>query len=309
MMGANMETLAGHRACIFPSRWSAKWLLAVLFAPIASLALATEPETVTIQAQRQELRHQIGRFVSRVVVTYMNDSLERWDTPICPLVAGLSSERGEFILARISQIANTAHAPLAPEHCRPNFYVVLTANPDLLVRKWWKRDRNLVNTCNGMGYVREFMRARGPVRVWYNTHFLSSDGAQLSAQSISLDIAGLNLDPCASATNRAEAARLRYSQVQALSSVIIVIDTRRTTHLNIGQLADYIAMIGLAQIRLDADTGTAPTILRLFRASDRLPQGLSPWDQAFLHSLYTTDQTNVLQISTIKTSMLQQIEP
>ncbi|MBV8806245.1 MAG: hypothetical protein JO042_14400 [Sinobacteraceae bacterium] len=52
-------------------------------------------DTVTIEAQRKrEIKHQISHFVSSVVVSYLNDSLERWDTPICPLVAGLSRERG-----------------------------------------------------------------------------------------------------------------------------------------------------------------------------------------------------------------------
>jgi hypothetical protein len=60
-------------------------------------------DTVTIDAQRErQLKLQISNFVSGLVVKYMNDSLERWDSPICPLVAGLTSEQGEFILARVS---------------------------------------------------------------------------------------------------------------------------------------------------------------------------------------------------------------
>ena len=39
----------------------------------------------------------------------------------------------------------------------------------------------------------------------------------------------------------------------------------RIAHLNIGQLADYVSMAALAQIRLDGDTGTAPSILGLFQ--------------------------------------------
>jgi hypothetical protein len=74
-----------------------------------------------------------------------------------------------------------------------------------------------------------------------------------------------------------------------------------------GQLADYIAMVGLAQIRAKADTGTAPSILRLFRETDPLPQGLSPWDEAFLHSLYATSQSSVLEVAMIKRRMFDQI--
>lgn len=55
----------------------------------------------------------------------------------------------------------------------------------------------------------------------------------------------------------------------------MVVDTGRIKGFNIGQLADYIAMIGLAQIRLDSDLGSAPTILRLFAQTnhDAMPPG------------------------------------
>jgi len=66
-------------------------------------------------------------------------------------------------------------------------------------------------------------------------------------------------------------------------------------------------MVGLAQIRTEGDTGTAPTILRLFGKADPPPEGLSPWDQSFLHGLYTTRQGSVMQVSTIKTAMFEQM--
>lgn len=267
-----------------------------------------EIDTVTIKAERErQLKRQIGHFVSGIIVTYMNDSLERWNFPICPLVAGLPSERGEFILARVSQIARDSHAPLADEHCKPNFFVVVTDDPDLLVQKWIKHDRNLVNTCDGMGYVREFLHSRQPVRVFYNAKFRSVDGRDRDLSSLSL--LGFNLQMYFSSCVASGVAgtRLSYGAVQELSSVIMVVDIRRTTNLNIGQLSDYIAMVGLAQIRPNADTGTAPTILSVFGDTDPRPQGLSPWDQSFLHTLYTTNQSSVFQVNMIKTGMFEQM--
>jgi hypothetical protein len=291
-------------------------LLVLMASALSALSFgaraAEQLDTVTVEAQRiRELQREISHFVSRVVVRYMYDSLERWDTPICPLVAGLPQDRGEFVLARLSEIARASHVPVAGEHCRPNLYVVVTAEPDLLVEKWWKRDRRLVNTCNGYGYVRAFMHSKDPVRVWYNASFRSSDGAALSSDTTGLDLAGLSislpLDSCAGAGGRPD-SRLRYPSVKALTSVIIVVDAGRTTNLNIGQLADYVAMVGFAEIHPNAETGTAPTILSVFRQPTEAPQGLSSFDQAFLHSLYTTDQTNVMQVSTIKSGMLREIE-
>jgi hypothetical protein len=265
-------------------------------------------ETVTVEATRKrELQRQISHFVSSFDVTYLNDSLQRWNAPICPLVAGLSREAGEFMLARLSQIARDSHAPLAAEHCRPNLYVVVTGNPNLLVEKWTKRDRSMFNSCNGYGYVREFLQSRQPIRAFYNATLISSDGGHRDPAA--LDVAGVRLDFSLNSCTSAGVAgsRLTYGAVQALSAVVIVVDGSRVAQLNMGQLADYVSMVGLAQIRLDANTGTAPTILGLFRESDSPPQGLSVWDQSFLEGLYSTDQSSVLQVSAIKARMVEQI--
>lgn len=261
------------------------------------------PDTVTIQARRdQEIKRQISTFVSGAVFTYLHDSLERWNTPICPLVAGLPRERGEFILARVSQIARDAHAPLGPEHCAPNLYVVVSDNPDLLMQKWTRRDPNVFNTCNGMGYVKQFLRSQQPVRAYYNAQFSSDSGNLADLNGLRLNF---TLNGCVASGGMD--TRLKYGSVQELTSVIVVVDSRRISSLNMGQLADYIAMIGLAQIRLDSNTGTAPTILRTFQETNPQLQGLSPWDQAFLRSLYTTDQSSVLEVTMIKRRMFEQI--
>ena len=241
-------------------------------------------DSVTVEAKRDgQLKSQISEFVAGLVVRYGNGSLERWNTPICPLVAGLPSERGEFILARISRIARDSHAPLAAEDCTPNLSVIVTDNPDLLVEEWSQRNRGLLNTCNGLGYIKAFLHSRQPVRVYYNGKCRFSPGGAVMG------------------------SHMRYTDVQELISVIIVVDSRRTTDLDIGQLADYVAMVGLAQVRADADSSEAPSILSLFGKPDPRPQGLSPWDQSFLHGLYTTNQSSVLQLITIKTSMFKQI--
>lgn len=268
-------------------------------------------DTVTIEGQR-EIKHQIDDFVYGAVVSYMNDSLMRWDAPVCPTVAGLPNDQGEYVLARLSQVARDAHVPLAGEHCnRPNLLVVVTDQPDALAKKWAEHDRTRLNTCNGQGYLRDFVNSQRPVRAYYNGKFLSSDGGELpQVNSSALSFYTMNIDfhfgPCVSGNNVAIGTRLRYGAVQGLQSVIILVDGKRANELNIGQLADYITLVGLAQIRPDANTGTAPTILTVFTGADPQPQGLSRWDESFLRGLYTTKQSSVIQTSLIKASMFDQ---
>jgi hypothetical protein len=275
--------------------------------PGPSRETTSTPDAVIIQAHRdREIKRQITKFVSGGVVTYYNDSLERWNQPICPLVAGLPSKPAEFIRARVSQVARDSHAPLGAEHCKPNLVVVITNDPDLLLEKWYKRFPGLFNTCNGLGPVKRFLHSRQPVRVFYNAKFTSTGGPGIGA----LQLDGLNFNipvPSDCFTTTTVGTYLHRGAVQELTTAIIVVDGRQTTMINMGQLADYIAMIGLAEIRMQADTGTAPSILHLFQGSNPQPLGLSPWDEAFLHGLYATDQSSVLEVPIIEDRMFKQI--
>ena len=263
-------------------------------------------DTVIVQARRdREIKRQITKFVSGGVVTYLNDSLERWNQPICPLVAGVPSEQAEIIRARVSEVARDSHAPLGAEHCKPNLVVVITDDPDLLVENWYKRFRDLFNTCNGLGSVKTFLHSRQAVRVFYNAKFTTAEGLDVGSGLAAFVLNFTSIGDCLGAPP--VGTLLHHGDVQALTSVIIVVDGRQTTKISIGQLADYIAMMGLAQIRVQADTGTAPSILHLFQGSDPQPLGLSPWDEAFLHSLYTTEQSSVLEVPIIEDRMFKQI--
>jgi len=79
-------------------------------------------------------------------------------------------------------------------------------------------------------------------------------------------------------------------------------------HVTLGQLADYVSLVGLADIDLDADGAGAPTILRLFHDPNP-PQELTPWDRALLYSLYNTSQSGKLQMTDMEVSMVERIAP
>ena len=57
----------------------------------------------------------------------------------------------------------------------------------------------------------------------------------------------------------------------------------------------------------DAEVGTVPTILRLFRAPPDPPQRLSAWDEAFLASLYGVDQASVVEQPMMKRQMVSSL--
>jgi len=289
--------------------------LSVAASPDAAPATPTDKPsldqiTVLGQKERALVEHQVSSFVSAISVAPFRESLARWRTPICPLVAGLPRDHGEFVLTRISQVATEAGVPLAPERCRGNFYVIVTADPDALLKAWIKRDISLFGDAGGVK-IRSFLKATSPVRVWYNADLDTAEGLPLSGNTTSMVPSGHTTgSPIDGVPNNAHALgfRLSHDEVRELSSVIVLIDSRRARGVSFGQLADYVALIGLAELRVDADVGEAPTLLRLFSAPEKaLLPGLSSWDQSFLKALYHTEQTDKMQLSEIKISIVRDV--
>lgn len=288
-------------------------LLLIAMCAVADAPQASEPnahvDTITVEAAREheKLERQVNKFVSGIAVERRDESLANWqpEIPMCPLVAGLPREDGEYMLTRLSQIAASAGAPLAPDHCKPNFFVVVTSEPDALLKAWSKRDVRMFENGDNHGYteIRKFLDARMPVRAWYNAEIYNSDGTPLRYES-SGAFKGFRV------TSQAVATRIRFNTVRDLASVIVLIDAPRARGISFGQLAAYVAMVGLAQIKSDAKVSDTPSILQLFSDAGRpAPTGLTQWDQAFLKGLYHTEHLNQQQISAVKTAMIQDIAP
>lgn len=273
---------------------------------LATLAIAEQSpdqqsdnklSTITVEAQRESLQRQVRTFVSAIAMQRFGDSLARWEKPtaICPQVAGLPREDGEFILARLSRIALVAGAPLGSERCRANFYVFVTEKPDEFLKGLEMRHPEMYTN----GYytmVRKFESASSPIRIWYNAELYDDDGKRLEDNG------------SASGT----ASNIVFSSMRDLTSVIVIVDTQRVRQSSVtfGQVAAYIAMVGLAELKSDPKIGAAPTILSLFSAADsKAPPSLTAWDQAYLKALYHTSHKDRMQLAEIKTSVLNDVAP
>ena len=278
---------------------------------------------VTIQASKQ-LRREVHNFVAAVVAPPSpHESLLRWNRPICPLVVGLPRNWGEFILARISQTARDARAELAGSHCQPNLFVVVSSQPDQVLKQWMAQNPK-VDTRHGLAPLKRFLDSTLPIRMWYNSEpscagGVSQPGSAAAASSIGLPYGSMSNSVGASSASRAMGptycdnsidTHLTYGDVRSISYAIVVADTNRLTqkHVKLGQLAAYVSLVGLVDIQAGADGGGAPTILRLFH-DPNAPAGLTPWDRALLYSLYNTSQSGKLQLTDMEVSMVRKITP
>ena len=289
-------------------------LIIVMLAYFSHRAKASEPtqthdpalDTITVEAQREraQLEREISAYLSSILIRHHDWSHARWDIPICPLVAGLSRDKGEFMLARISESARAAAAALGAENCRPNLYVVVTSEPSVLLKKWLKRDMRMFDDRYGMTAINRFLHSTRAVRVWFNAEFVrAGSGAPMPVDSLD----GVNFFPV---NRNPRGSRLQYDEVRSITTAIVIVDVTQLEGVNFGQLADFVTLLGLAEVDQDKDYANVPTILSLFKNRERAPsEGMSPWDKAFLKALYSTEQDSVMQTSEMSTSMLKSLEP
>lgn len=275
--------------------------LTVMAVVLLRTALAADDVQTTITAEaprdRATIERDVRTFVDAIVVKPGDASLARWQAqiPLCPLVAGMSGSDGEYFLSRISKAAAAAGAPLAPAHCKANYFIVFTSDPEGVIKAWSKRDVHMFDdeTDQGGTKIREF-NAPQAVHVWHNAEYYQLDGTPLGNEE-------------GRTTTSARATRLETNNFRALSSVMAIVDTRRMKGVSFGQVAAYLAMVGLVEIRPQANVSEAPTILNIFSGLKNAPADLTAWDLSFLKAAYQTRITDKAQIAAIRTAMVQDL--
>ncbi len=276
--------------------------IAVLLVVGSTAASAQQPvdpaatiDTVEVTAQREALRKAIYTFVANVT-RFGGENVARWRFPICPAVAGVAREQGEFLRARVVEIAALVGAPLARDQkkCAPNLFVVLTPQPEQLWAAYKQRNPKMFATLQPQRVERSL--STKPVQVVQNAVLNNADGTV----------------PSDSSNYRLRGSRISSSVTEDITSVIVVVNDAQTGGATFGQLADYVAMVALAGSDLSADYANASSILRLFATSDAgtpPPARLTDWDQAYLKALYRNDSSNARLRSVIATDMAQAIVP
>lgn len=265
----------------------------------ASPQQAADPDdpidTVEVTAQREAMRKAIRAFVSNVT-RFDGENVARWRFPICPSVTGAVREHGEFMRARIVEIAESVGAPLARDQkkCSPNLFVILTPQPDQLWATFKERNPKMFGSLQPQRVERALMTR--PVQTVQNVILNNSDGTT----------------PFNSASYRLRDSHIFSSVTEDFTSVVVVVNDAETGLATFGQLSDYVGMVALARVDLSADFAGTDSILRLFTTPDPatpLPSRLTEWDQSFLKTLYSADMSVQRLRTLISTTMIRRLAP
>ena len=283
---------------IATAQWLARESTRVSPQPATLAVPEVELGPVTVEARRRKelIDKQVSEFVYSIAGPGRVESLARWNVPVCVATAGLTAAEADFVKKRISQIATDADVPVGGPACGPNFVVIVTPEPEKLLKEWWSENHRLFNRDRGVGGVNRFIQTDQPVRVWHNA-CNAPPGIPAHAFSTS--------EHCATGIT---GSRITWAAVRAIYTAIVVVDLTQIEGLTFGQVADYMAMVGLAQIRPNAELGDISTILGLFAANgtDR-SVGLTAWDQSFLKAVYATTDGSTTEISLIKRRMSEDL--
>jgi hypothetical protein len=270
-------------------------------------------EEVTVIARRADLAAKVAEFVSQIAARENEEGLPRWRIRVCPLVSGLPRQEGEFVLGRVSDIAREVGVPVAGEHCRPNLFVLVTADPKGLLQKWDNRNsmRRLVFGEATPFVTDEFIKTPRPVRVWYRTIMRTpEDTPPNEGLGTVASVSGSGLRGVMVYNDRERTSHILLSKIWSFEDVFVIADQAPLHELTIGQFADYVAMVGLAKLKSGPHLGDVPTILKLFdKLAEAAPTGITNWDQTFLKFLYATEQLSKQQRGQIAREMVREIAP
>lgn len=279
------------------------WVLGTVAAGLQAAEPEQTIDTVEVTAQREKLRQAIVAFVSNIT-RWDGENVARWRRPVCPSVAGVTAEQGEFIRARILEVAASAGAPFSDDRkCDANLLVILTDQPQQMWSAWRERHPKMFSR-ESPENIKRIADADRPVVTWQNADLNNADGTPPIRKGATSALEHRLID-----------SHIRGSVAEDIVSAIVVVNTSATGTATFGQLADYIAMASLARIdpRLDPDADLAgtSTILRLFgQGAAGVPPKLTSWDQAFLKGLYRSrDAVLLRQRNDIALSMRDELAP
>lgn len=249
-----------------------------------------------IEVIGRPLDRMIQNFVDEVAAPNRNRGIARWQSKVCVGVANLSAEPAQYIVDRVSTIASDVGLETGAPGCRPNVIVIATDQPDRIATELVQDHRRALRV-GGTGMDRggpaleKFVTSDEPVRWWQVSMPTNVDTGQRAIR-LPGDCEGSCSGSAASfAPNTSVfASRINTQIVDNLIRTVVILDIEQASKLSAQQLADYIAMIVLAQIDPSADTTRYASILNVFNDPETA-SSLTNWDVAYLDGLYDAVRT------------------
>lgn len=267
------------------------FVLALLYAAPAQAQSAAESEEIVVVGE--QLREMVRGFVDEVAIAPNGErQMARWDRKICPLVAGLPQRQLQYMADRIAMRAQQVGLEAEGPGCRANILIFVTPDASRLAAGIVDEYRNLVayySTAGvstlGRGPLEDFTGSTAPVRWWHVNQTVSADGQQLGTETD---------DATPVVRGGPSPSRARRATRQDFLRVLIIVDAQQAAGLQFQALADYVAMVSLAQLDPAGEATGVPSVLNVFADRDAgrpVPTAMTQWDEEYLQGLYNARRT------------------
>ena len=264
---------------------------------------ATDLEDVVVEGRR--LEDATSEFVREVADPAPGRGLARWRGGVCPGVVNLRGETARYIADRVSTVASDLGLRTGAAGCKPNIVIIATTDANAFTKAYVAREPRLfvaggTGMDQGRAALDRFQNTDRPVRWW--TLSVPVDGdTGVRAVRLPGDVSGSGTGGGDGRGNTAEYApniavrsfsRMSSQIIDDVRGVYIIVDIDRIQGASVTQLADYIALVAMAQIDPDADTSHYATILNVFDDPTQT-ETLTNWDRAYLEGLYNAYSTKL----------------
>ena len=284
----------------------------LLAAPVqASVPQAQEPSSVPatdledIVVEGRRLEEVTQDFVREVGAPAGGRGLARWRNGVCVGVANLQNDAAQYIADRVSTVAQDLGLRVGDPGCEPSILIVATQDANAFTPQFVaSRPRLFIVGGTGMdrgrNALQRFETNDQPVRWWNVSVPVDGDTGQIAVRlpgsvnggadngdANSVMLFAPNIDVRA-------ASRLSTQIVDDTKRTFVIVDVTKISAISLAQLADYIALVSMAQVDPEADTSGYATILNVFDDPTQT-EGLTNWDKAYLHGLYDATRTRKSQ--------------
>lgn len=285
-------------------RWLAVLAMVLLPVPLSAQPATTPPiESVTVTAAREAA---IAKFIkTRAAPTRMTGKIARWKARICPIAYGIPAAYSDFVVKRLRDVAKLVGARTnADEKCRGNIQIVFTTKPQELLDNIRSKHANNLGYYDTADQAREMTTLKRPIHAYYATQTVDLRGSrqldtkkttginiQLATDELPESGAPVSLNmPNASAMSVTGSRALGDGLTSEFQHITIVVDTNKVLGMEMGTLADYIAMLALSQPQNFDTCQDLPSITNLLVTpactSESMAVAMSVHDLSYLDGLY-----------------------
>lgn len=238
---------------------------------------ATEVEEVVVQGRGVE--EAVRAFVQDVAATPRGRNRARWDGRVCIGVVNMAPAYAQAMIDQISAVTLAVGLDAGEPGCRPHVLIIADSDGDALARRLVADEERVfrptidANGHLGRAALERFQNSGAPVRWWAVSETVMADTGA----------------PATGEVQVRNASRLRSNVREDLRRIIVILDANRIGRVGFVGLAEYVAMVTLAQVDPDVDARGYPSILNLF--ADGIPDPnarLTQWDLDYLRALYAT---------------------